>query len=249
MQLGIMGVKYRLRYLSMIFTLFLLMPGCSVHRKDTIREVWDYVKFKSLQNTFLSVDGHIKYIDRGEGPVILLLHGVPTSSWVYRKMIDELVDSGYRVIAPDMLGYGNSDNPDGYDIYSSERHASRILSLMEYLDIGHWTQVVHDAGGLWTWELFKIAPDKIENLILLNTIIYEEGFNPPIRMKPGIFSQLSMWMYRNTFTNNMLMHSLFYKGLKETRLTKSEEPCIIFFPEPAICYRTIHLSSNKSIYP
>ena len=93
----------------------------------------DYKKFRQSQQSFSSSDGNIKYIDKGSGIPILLLHGVPTSSWLYRKMIDGLVQAGFRVVAPDMLGFGNSANPTGYEIYSQKQHAKRILELMDFL--------------------------------------------------------------------------------------------------------------------
>jgi pimeloyl-ACP methyl ester carboxylesterase len=74
---------------------------------------------RQYQKSFSSSDGVLKYIDEGKGDVILLLHGIPTSSWLYRKMIADLVMKGHRVIAPDMLGFGNSDRSDGYEIYAS----------------------------------------------------------------------------------------------------------------------------------
>ncbi|NER14283.1 alpha/beta fold hydrolase [Leptobacterium flavescens] len=179
-----------------------------------------YQDFRSRQKTFESPGGRINYIDKGEGKVILLLHGVPSSGWLYRKMIDGLVAEGYRVIAPDMLGFGSSGNPKGYEIYEEEAHAERLLALMDHLKIEHWTHVFHDAGGLWTWELFRKAPDRISNLVILNTIIYEEGFQPPIRMEKGIFTQFTMWMYRNGITTNTLLKQLFKMGLKENHMTK-----------------------------
>ena len=144
-----------------------------------------YSQFRDTQQSFLSSNGIIKYIDKGEGDVLLLLHGIPTSGWLYRKMIDEL-SNNYRVIVPDMLGFGSSDSPKGYDIYSPQEHAKRLLELMSSLKIESWNHVFHDAGGLWTWELMKTASEKIKALIILNTIIFEEGFNPPIRFKKGI---------------------------------------------------------------
>ena len=114
-----------------------------------------YDTFREQQESYTTTDGTIKYIDRGEGPVIVLLHGVPTSGWLYRKMTDPLVAGGYRVIAPDMLGFGSSDSPKGYEIYSEEKHAQRLLELMDHLAINSWTHVMHDAGGLWTWELME----------------------------------------------------------------------------------------------
>ncbi len=70
-------------------------------------------------------------------------------------MVSNLVEKGFRVIAPDMLGFGNSDSPKGYDIYASKEHAKRIIELMDFLQIESWAHLMHDAGGLWTWELLK----------------------------------------------------------------------------------------------
>ena len=180
-----------------------------------------YSQFRSEQKKFTSVDGKIHYTDKGNGQVIVLLHGIPTSGWLYRLMIDELA-LHYRVIAPDMLGFGSSDSPKGYNIYSEANHAKRLLALMNHLNVKNWTHVMHDAGGLWTWELFKIAPNRIHKLIILNTIIYEAGFNPPIRFKKGLFAQIVMWSYRNGITTNMMLSGLFKSGLTKNNLTKED---------------------------
>ncbi|WP_299217309.1 alpha/beta hydrolase [uncultured Dokdonia sp.] len=181
-----------------------------------------YDSFRSDQKSFTSRDGVIKYIDKGKGPVIVLLHGVPTSGWLYRKMIDPLVKSGYRVIVPDMLGFGSSDSPKGYEVYSEEMHAQRLLELMDAISVDSWTHVMHDAGGLWTWELLEVAPEKVQNLVILNSIIYEEGFDPPIRFKPGFMARVAMWGYRNGITTNMMLKGLFDKGLTENTLNKTD---------------------------
>ncbi|WP_456438871.1 alpha/beta fold hydrolase [Psychroserpens sp.] len=179
-----------------------------------------YSQFRNTQQSFLSSYGSLKYIDKGEGDVLLLLHGIPTSGWLYRKMIDEL-SNNYRVIIPDMLGFGSSDSPKGYDIYSTKEHAKRLLELMAFLKIKSWNHVFHDAGGLWTWELIKVALEKINALIILNTIIFKEGFNPPIRFKKGIIAKCIMAMYSNGITTNMMLKGLFKTGLKNDKnLTK-----------------------------
>ena len=180
-----------------------------------------YQAFRASQKSYASKDGAIKYIDKGKGEVLLLLHGIPSSSWLYRKMIDDLSEH-YRVIAPDMLGFGSSDSPKGYDIYSSENHALRLLELMNSLKIESWSHVMHDAGGLWTWEIFKKESNRINKLIILNTIIYEEGFNPPIRFKKGFIARTVMWGYRNGITTNMMLNGLFKSGLNENNLNKTD---------------------------
>lgn len=197
-----------------------LLSSCKAYKSKTIEpNQTTYSKFRSQQKIFTSTDGDIHYIDKGEGDVIVLLHGIPTSGWLYREMIDEL-SQNYRVIAPDMLGFGSSGSPKGYDIYSEEKHAIRLISLMDELKVENWTHVMHDAGGLWTWELFKKQPNRISNLVILNTIIYKEGFNPPIRFKPGIIAKTAMWSYRNGISTNMMLNGLFKSGLTKNNLNK-----------------------------
>lgn len=201
----------------------LMLWSCKPYQSTTMRpDQMSYDSFRESQKKFTTKDGDIAYIDKGQGPVIVLLHGVPTSGWLYRKMIDPLVNAGYRVIAPDMLGFGNSDSPKGYEIYSEEMHAERLLELMSQLEIDSWTHVMHDAGGLWTWELLEQAPQKVENLVILNSIIYEEGFDPPIRFEPGFMARTAMWSYRNGITTNMMLKGLFKSGMQENTLNKED---------------------------
>lgn len=181
----------------------------------------NYSEFRLQQQFFNSSDGKLAYIDKGKGTPLVLLHGIPTSSWLYRKMIDELATS-FRVIAPDMLGFGNSDSPKGYDIYNPDQHAKRLLELMDHLKIEHWNHVLHDAGGLWTWELFKIAPHRIQKLIILNTILFKEGFHPPMRFKKGWLTKCIMSMYSNGISTNLMLKGLFNSGLKKNELDKND---------------------------
>lgn len=181
----------------------------------------DYILYRKRQKHFQSSDGIMRYLDKGEGDVVVLLHGVPTSSWLYRKMVDDLALK-YRVIVPDMLGFGSSDSPKGYDIYEPREHAKRLLELMEFLGVNKWNHIFHDAGGLWTWELLSLAPHKVTKLIILNTIIYESGFNPPIRFKKGFVAKFIMKMYSSRLTNAMLLKGLFNNSLIKNNLSNDD---------------------------
>lgn len=209
-----------LKFSSLLITSIVLFSCSSIKEIDKNT----YQEFRTQQKSFSSADGNIKYVDKGKSDeVLLLLHGVPSSSWLYRKMIPLLVAKGYRIIAPDMLGFGASDNPDGYELYSEKQHAKRIITLMNSLNIDHWHHVTHDAGGLWTWEILKQAPDKITKLTVLNSIVYEEGFHPPIRMKKGFFAKTAMWMYNNGITTSKMLKMLFKEGVKDPNtLSKSD---------------------------
>ncbi len=202
--------------LLVVITLF----SCKSKQVVSYPNEMTYAEFTKQQKSFTTESGTIKYIDKGKGQVILLLHGIPTSGWLYRKMIDPLVANGYRVIAPDMLGFGNSDSPKDYDTYLPSQHGKRLINLMNYLKIDNWTQVSHDVGGLFTWEVFKQAPNRIENLIVLNSIIYEEGFHPPIRQKKGAMTKLGLSLYRSKLTNKMIMNGLFRNALMKNNLSK-----------------------------
>ncbi len=75
---------------------------------------------------------------------------------------------------------------------------------------------------MWTWELLEQASDKVNHLVILNTIIYEEGFDPPIRFEPGFMARVAMWGYRNGITTNMMLKGLFKEGLTENNLNKTD---------------------------
>jgi len=187
------------RFLSLLIIVSIAI-SCRPYKTTTAPNIMTYDAFRNLQQSFQTNEGTIKYIDQGEGEVLLLLHGVPSSGWLYRKMIPELSKS-YRVIVPDMLGFGSSDSPDGYEIYSEEKHAERLLALMKNLGITSWTHVMHDAGGLWT---------------------YAEGFDPPVRFRKGAIAKMVMWSYRNGITTNMMLKGLFKSGLTENNLSKED---------------------------
>lgn len=93
---------------------------------------------------------------------------------------------------------------------------------MDALKINSWVHIMHDAGGLWTWELLKKQPNRISKLVVLNTIIYEAGFDPPIRFKKGFIARTAMWSYRNGITTNMMLNGLFKTGLNNNTLNKTD---------------------------
>lgn len=140
----------------------------------------------ALQQEYMTSDGVIRYLDLWpqDAPVVVLVHGTPTSSWMYRKVIARLVGDGtYRIIAPDMLGYGSSDKPIGKELYTTSKQADRLVWLMDSLNIDTWTQVTHDMGGTRTWHILKAYPNRITNLLILNAVWFADGFNPPWLIK------------------------------------------------------------------
>ncbi len=155
----------------------------------------NYNEFENQLNYFDTTDGKMAYFDRGQGPCVLLLHGVPTSCWLYRKIIPILLEHNFRVIAPDMLGFGSSDKPEGYEIYSDFEMGKRLLNLMDFLKIDSWSHVFHDGGGLWTWAMLELDSSRINHLFMLNTIIYQNGFKPPIKFEKGFIAKIFAKLY------------------------------------------------------
>lgn len=104
-------------------------------------------------------------------PVFLCLHGEPTWSYLYRRMIPVLAGAGYRVVAPDFAGFGRSDKPDEEAVYTFDFHRRFLLAFVEKLDLRRITLVVQDWGGLLGLTLPMEMPDRFERLLLMNTFL------------------------------------------------------------------------------
>jgi haloalkane dehalogenase len=112
---------------------------------------------------------HMHVVDEGEGEPILLLHGEPTSSYLWRNVIPPLVAAGYRAIAPDLIGFGHSDKPEDIGWYSYDRHVASIAQLVEELDLRDVTLVVHDWGGPIGLRVAVEHEARIARLVILDT--------------------------------------------------------------------------------
>jgi haloalkane dehalogenase len=106
------------------------------------------------------------YVDEGEGEPVLLLHGEPTWSFLWRKIIPQLPG---RVLAPDLLGFGRSDKPEDVGWYSYDRHVDSIARFVDELDLRSLTLVVHDWGGPIGLRVAVEHPERIARLAILNT--------------------------------------------------------------------------------
>lgn len=112
------------------------------------------------------------YIDAGpaDGPVALLLHGEPTWSFLYRHVIDALVEAGVRCIAPDLIGFGRSDKPLAMTDHSYARHVEWVRELaFDRLDLQDVTLVGQDWGGLIGLRLVAENPDRVARVVAANT--------------------------------------------------------------------------------
>jgi pimeloyl-ACP methyl ester carboxylesterase len=112
------------------------------------------------------------YLDEGQGETTYLcLHGNPTWSYLYRRMIPPFVASGARVVAPDLIGFGRSDKPDDEATYTFDFHREMLLSFVEKLDLRNITLVVQDWGGVLGLTLPMEMPERFARLLLMNTAL------------------------------------------------------------------------------
>ena len=116
--------------------------------------------------------GH--YLDEGgsgASEVFLCLHGEPSWSYLYRKMIPVFTTAGVRVVAPDLLGFGRSDKPVDEEVYTFHFHRDYLLRFIEALDLRNITLVCQDWGGLLGLTLPQDMPERFSRLLIMNTAL------------------------------------------------------------------------------
>lgn len=124
------------------------------------------------EHQYLNVDGHrIAYLECGEGPPVILLHGIPTSSLLWRNIIPELAN-GRRVVAPDMLNFGKSDKPRDADV-SIQAQSRVLMGLMDALGIRRADIVAHDIAGGVAQILAVNHPERINRLVLADAVCFD----------------------------------------------------------------------------
>jgi len=115
----------------------------------------------------------VHYLDegpRGADPV-LVMHGEPTWSYLYRHMIPVFTGAGHRVIAPDLVGFGRSDKPTQRTDYTYQRHVDWMADVLRQLDLRNITLVCQDWGGLLGLRLLALMPDRFARLVVANTAL------------------------------------------------------------------------------
>ncbi len=113
----------------------------------------------------------IAYTDLGDGHPIILMHGIPTWSYLYHEVLDRLSENN-RVLAPDFIGHGMSDQRDQFD-RSLRAQRDMIVSFMNALDISRATLIGHDTGGGVALIMAVENPDRVDKLVLSNIVAYD----------------------------------------------------------------------------
>ena len=121
----------------------------------------------------------VHYVDEGIGPVVVLFHGEPTWSFLYRKVIRVLRDAGFRAIAPDYPGFGRSDKPTDPGFYTYDNLVAAMLALIDHLDLRNAAAVVQDWGGPIGLRVATERSDRFTRLSILNTGLFTGGGSNP----------------------------------------------------------------------
>lgn len=144
---------------------------------------------------FETPEGAMSYVDVGQGPPVLLVHGTPSYSLEWRSVITAL-SRKHRVIAPDHLGFGLSDKPGPDGKLTVADHQRRLLALFDRLALTDVTLVVHDFGGPIGLPLALDRGDRIARVVVLNSWMWPVGGEPEVKRIDGLVrSGLGRWLY------------------------------------------------------
>lgn len=136
-------------------------------------------RFENLQDfnfkpNYLVIDNlRVHYLDEGpkDGKPILLLHGQPSWGYLFRNMIEPLTKAGYRVIVPDMVGFGRSDKPVNMEDYSYLSHVNIMSALVDRLNLNDAVFFGQDWGGLVGLRVVANSPDRFSHIVVSNTAL------------------------------------------------------------------------------
>jgi haloalkane dehalogenase len=136
--------------------------------------------YLDVTDALSSANLRVHYIDEGprDAPVVLMMHGEPSWSYLYRKMVAPVVAAGVRVVAPDLIGFGKSDKPAAQSDYSYARHVAWMRSWVEQLDLQNVTLACQDWGSLVGLRLVAEMPDRFAGVALSNGGLPEGGDAP-----------------------------------------------------------------------
>ena len=167
-----------MKYL-IIFSLIALCSPMSIEANEVSSGVlrtpddrFENIEGYPFQPNYIDIQGlRIHYLDEGpqDAAPIFLLHGEPTWSYLFRKMIPVLTDAGHRVIVPDMVGFGKSDKFVSIDDYSYQHHVDVMSELVRRLNLKETTFVGHDWGGLVGLRVVAEMPDRFAQVVVTNT--------------------------------------------------------------------------------
>lgn len=164
----------------------------------------------------------VHYLDEGPGDAdpVLVLHGEPSWSYLYRHMIPIFTAAGHRVVAPDLVGFGRSDKPTERDDYTYQRHVDWMSAVLRQLDLHRITLVCQDWGGLIGLRLLAAMPERFARLVVANTAL-PTGDQP---MGPAFESWRAYSQTVDVFNAGRIVHGGTFRGLSDAEVAAYNAP-------------------------
>lgn len=182
----------------------------------------DVVERHQSAGRSFEADGVRSFVrEEGEGDVVVCLHGVPSSCFLYRKVLPELAARGLRGIAFDLPGLGLAERPTGYD-YSFSGLGRFCAAAVDALELDRFHLVVHDVGGPAGFELAAAMPERVRSLTVLNTVVDVDGFRRPWSMQPFAMRGLGeIWL--GSMTKPLFAQLMYLQGVQDRAATSRDE--------------------------
>ena len=142
-------------------------------------------EMEGIEHRTVEVNGIKMHVaEKGEGPVVLFLHGFPELWYSWRHQILSLSSLGYRAVAPDLRGYGDTDAPPSIDSYTCFHIVADLVALIDSLGAEQVFLVAHDWGAIIGWYLCMFRPDKVKAYVCLSVPLLRR--DPNIRTVDGM---------------------------------------------------------------
>lgn len=205
---------------------------------------WVYRSLYPFEHKYITLDrGTMHYIDKGEGEVLLFVHGTPTWSFLYRDLIKNLSDT-YRCIAIDHLGFGLSSS-DSIDPFTPEWHAENLIEFVQRLNLKRITLCVHDFGGPIGLASAIRMPDRFKQVVMFNTWLWETKGNPEAQK---INKLVNSWLGKQLYLRfNVSPRLLLKKGFRDKKYLTREIHAHYLKPFPNKRSRMSLLELAKSL--
>ena len=147
-------------------------------------DIQNIIEKHERSGKYLNINGVKTFaLDKGSGEAVFCIHGVPTSSYLYRKVIDSLAQKGYRGVSVDLPGLGLTDRPENFD-YDFDNFSNFLTQALKELNIDRFHLVVHDIGAPIGFALAAKNLEKVQSLTILNSMIDIQNFKKPLVMRP-----------------------------------------------------------------
>lgn len=155
---------------------------------------------KAIQSRLVAVNGINMHVsEQGQGPVILLCHGFPETSYSWRHQMGTLAEAGYKVVAPDMRGYGRTDSPGSVEEFSMEHLVGDIVGLLDSMEVEDALIVGNDWGASVAWQAALRFPRRFRGLVALGVPMMRRAPVPPTTFFPR--------------TEELELYALYFQGV------------------------------------